>query len=202
MSLSEYHKKYMAKPDEELQRRADVKEEELRRIFEKIDFRPTNDPVRVFVVGCGEKRFVGHHKRIFSGLLGKEVDLVTSDITIEHLEGEMGIVQHDALQLFPGAPYDITYAHVFLKFIETEKQWDVLMHSWNALREGGLAIHVMDEEEVIATTETLEDGLFAVPLKRWEKQLSEEGIAYEVVEWTIEGIAPVPMKGCALILKK
>ncbi len=202
MALSDYHKKYAALSDAEIQRRADIKERELKTIFSVVPCHPAHEHVRIFVVGCGDRRFIDHHRRIFSSLLGRDVDLTTSDIAIEHLAGAPGVIRHDATKPFPGGPYDITYAHVFLKFIETEKQWDVLMNSWNALREGGIAIHVMDLEEIDAPAAALDGGLHAVPLTRWKKQLEGEGIHFKEAAWKIEGILKNPLSGRALILLK
>lgn len=202
MALSEYHQKYAAKPDEEIARRAKVKEEELRRIFNAAPLGSSATPVRLGVMGCGEKRFIQHHRNIFQTLLGRPVEVTTFDIAIEHLAGEERVFQHDVTQPLPDAPYDVTYVHVLLKFTPTDKQLDVLLNSYNALRDGGVAIHVFDAEEVAATSPTLPDGLYSVPLERWEKELDARGIKHTKVSWKIEGILPMPLEGSALMLSK
>ncbi len=202
MTLSPYHQKYASRSDEEMRRRADVKQEELRKILEQVSFTPESDPVRVAVMGCGEVRLVAHHKRMLEELLGRAVELTTFDISIEHLEGLENIVQHDVTELLPNGPYDVTYAHVLLKFIGTEKQWNVVKNSYDALRDGGIAIHVFDREEIDTREEILSDGMNAVPLERWKRQLDDEGIRYKFIEWTIEGILPEPLPGAALVLLK
>lgn len=206
MVLSPYHQKYGQRSDEELQRRADVKEQELKKVFEATKYKPAFEPVRVAILGCADRRFVHHHKRIFLKLLRKPVELTTFDITIEHLQDEEGVVQHDCTLPLPNPPYDITFGHVLLKFIETEKQWDILKNSCDSLRSPGLAIHVFDEEDVTITSLRLPDGYFSVPLERWKKKLAENGIKFFELRWNIVfEHMPIPIrgiKGGALVLMK
>lgn len=181
MTLSPYHQKYADKSDEEIRKRANAKKQELDAIFNEVPLNTTSDPARVAVLGCGDKRFVAHHKRIFEHVLKESVEVTTFDITIEHLRGEQGVIQYDCTKPLPNPPYDITYGHVLLKFIETEKQFDVLKNSFDALKVGGVAIHVFDWEEIRAEGEKLSDGLWAVPLERWKKQLEALNIAYKEI---------------------
>jgi hypothetical protein len=193
MSLSKYHQKYADLPDEELEKRARVKEEELQNIFSVIPFPKTGTPVRVGVMGCGDKRFVQYHQEIFSRLFVKPAAITTFDISTEHLTGADNVYLHDVTLPLPSGPFDVTYAHVLLKFIETEKQWDVIQNSFDALANGGITIHVFDHEEVETADVLLSNGQYAVPLERWKTQLQERGIENHTV----------PLQyGCALILKK
>jgi len=206
MALLPYHEKYRLRSDEEIARRAYVKEEELRRIFEAIKYKPADDLIRVAVLGCVDPRMVSHHKRIFEKLLEKPVELTTFDITIEHLRDKLGVVEHDCTLPLPNPPYHITFGHVLLKFIETEKQWDVIKNSYEALVPGGLAIHVYDEEDVTTTTAKQADGGWPVPLMCWKEKLEEKGILFQDLPWEIalEQI-PIPirgLKGGALVMKK
>ncbi len=207
MALSSYHQKYAARLDEELARRAMVKRDELARIFKATKYIPQQDPVRVAVLGCADRRFVAHHRRVFESLLKKQVELTTFDIAIEHLKGEEGVIQHDCTLPFPSAPYDITFSHVLLKFIEIEKQWDVIRNSYDALRPSGLAIHVFDTEDVTATSSPRQaDGYFSVPLDRWKKKLADEHVKFLDLRWTISVDGPKNsirgVKGGALVLLK
>jgi hypothetical protein len=181
MTLSSYHQKYADQTDEEIRRRADAKEQELATIFNEISLNTKSDPVRIAVLGCGDRRFIGHHKRIFEEVLKRGVEIITFDIMIDHLEGEQNVFRHDCTLPLPNPPYDITYAHVLLKFIETKKQFDVLKNSFDALKPGSVAIHVFDWEEVKAEGPKLLDGLWAVPLGKWKKQLTELGIEYKEI---------------------
>ena len=181
MTLSAYHQKYTDQPDEELKRRADAKEQELTSIFQEVSLSTDSDPVKLAVLGCGDKRFVTHHKRIFETVLKRNVEVTTFDISIDHLAGESNVFQHDCTLPLPNPPYDITFAHVLLKFIETEKQFDLLKNSFDALKSGGVAIHVFDEEEIKATSPKLTDDLWSVPLEKWKQKLTELGIEYKEI---------------------
>lgn len=130
------------------------------------------------MLGCGDKRFIKHHKVIFEELLKKPVQLTTFDISIEHLAGEDRIVQHDCTLPIPNTPYDITFAHVLLKFVETENQWDLIKNSINALKDGGLAIHVLDKENYEMQESRLPNGQFSVPLTRWKKKIDKLGYKF------------------------
>jgi len=181
MTLSPYHQKYANQPDDELKRRVDAKEQELTSIFQKVSLNTDSDPVRLAVLGCGDKRFVALHKRIFEQVLKRNVEVTTFDITIDHLVGEPNVFQHDCTLALPNPPYDITFAHVLLKFIETEKQFDLLKNSFDALKSGGVAIHVFDEEEIKATSPKLPHDLWTVPLEKWKQKLTELGIEYKEI---------------------
>src|SRR3989339_300677 len=87
MTLSTYHQKYVDQSDEELQRKADSKEQELASIFQEVSLNTDSDPVRLAVLGCGDKRFVALHKRIFEQVLKRNIEVTTFDITIDHLAG-------------------------------------------------------------------------------------------------------------------
>ena len=175
--LSSYHQKYASKPDVELELRAQVKEQELAQIFSQNSFISNNPTVRVAVMGCGDKRFVKLHQVIFEKLLHNPVELCTFDITTEHLQGEQNVHQHDCTVPLPNAPYDITYAHVLLKFIPQSQQWQVVENSYDALRAGGVAIHVLDREDYDPSL-TLSDG-YKVDLDNIEKCLLEREIPYK-----------------------
>lgn len=175
MTLSNYHQKYTNLPDEEIAKRADEKKIELLEIFKKFSL-STDTPARVAVLGCGDKRFVKHHKDIFENLLHKQVELTTFDISIEHLAGEENVIQHDCTFPIPKSPYDVTFAHVLLKFIETEKQWDLIKNSIDALKNGGLAIHVLDTEDYETKETLLPNGQFVVPLERWKQEIEKFGL--------------------------
>lgn len=178
MTLSQYHQKYADYSDEEIQKRADTKEKELKNIFEKIALKTEGEIVRLAVMGSGDKRFVGHHKRIFEKFVNKPVEVTTFDITVDHLDGESNIIQHDCTLPLPGAPYDIIYAHVLLKFIETERQWNLIQNSYDASKPGGIAIHVLDEGDYTTKEAKLSDGYFSVPLKKWKQKLNEARVEY------------------------
>lgn len=182
MSISTYHKKYIAQSDEEISNKADEKRNELLAIFKKNQLKTNTQPVRIAVLGCGDKRLIKHHREIFSTILEKPVDIITFDLTIDHLLGENNVFQHDCTMPLPNGPFDITYGHVVLRFIETQKQWDLIKNSYEALNNGGLAIHVLDREDYETKTAQLDNGLFSVPLDEWGGKLSELDIPFTTIE--------------------
>ncbi|MBL8031551.1 MAG: hypothetical protein JNK33_04495 [Candidatus Doudnabacteria bacterium] len=147
MELSTYHQKYAAQPNAEIDKKILAKQSELEAVFSTLSPAFEQVPLKIAVLGCGDKRFVPKHRELFSFLLQKPIELTTFDITTDHLEGEDGVMRHDCTLPLPNGPYDITYAHVLLKFIEPTKQVDVLYNSHQALREHGLAIHVLDTQD-------------------------------------------------------
>lgn len=193
MSLSGYHQKYADLSDEEIRKRVRAKDNELQKIFQEIQIKTNSEIVRVAVLGCADKRLIRAHQELFEKYLNKPVKLFTFDITTEHLAGEENVIQHDCTKLLPGAPYDITYAHVLLKFIETQKQWDLLMNSYTALKPRGIALHVLDAEDYKSDKVQLADGSYVVPLEQWKKKLGKENIS----------VKEIPVQyGLALILLK
>lgn len=187
--MDSYHEKYSAQSDAEIQNKVLAKREELEAIFNQLHYQPSGDSLRVAVLGCADKRFVPAHKNLFAELTGKTIELTTFDITIEHMSGEEGVIEHDCTMPIPNPPYDITYAHVILKFIEPDKQWSLVSNSCQALGAGGLAIHVLDTGDY----QTKDDQEADVDLEAIRIRLQAEGIQF------IE----VPIKyGIALVLTK
>ena len=191
--MDTYHQKYADQTAEEIQKRIDVKKDELLAIFKQIPFASSSSFLKLAVIGCGDKRFIKGHKDIFERVLKRPVEVTTFDITIEHLGGEEGVVEHDCTQPLPGGPYTITYAHVILKFIDTEKQWDLIKNSYDALESGGLAIHILDNEEYETEGVKLDNGYYTVPLKRWIQKLEENEIKHQEIPVTY-GLALVLLK--------
>ena len=202
MTLSKYHQTYASKSDEEIEKRAQVKEEELRKIFTKVTFKPSGETIRIAVLGCGERRLIKHHQRIFEKLFKRPIELITFDLNTDHLGDEVGVVQHDVTKPLPGGPYDLTYAHVLLKFIEREKQWAVIKNSYDALRSPGMAIHIFDSQEIEEKGEKLPDGYYSVPLEVWKEKLGLEGIEFQELSWSIKGVVEIPIEGLSLVLLK
>lgn len=91
MALSEYHQKYNNQSDEEILNKVKEKDAELETIFNAVLLQTESSVVRVAVLGCGDKRFVEAHKKLFEKFTRKPVKLITFDITIEHLEGEENV---------------------------------------------------------------------------------------------------------------
>lgn len=179
MTLSPYHLKYQNRSDVDIALRIRAKERELVQVFDHIRFVPTQSPVRIAILGCGDRRFVKVHKEIFERLLSTPVEVITFDVAVEHLAGEESVVQHDCSLPLPTAPYDITYSNVLLKFIPHEKQFAVLQNSYAALRPGGVAIHFLAPEDYETKEERQPDGYFSVPLEKYEQELVAQKIVYQ-----------------------
>jgi len=193
MILSLYHQKYANQPDAEIKNRANEKRQELAAIFKQTQIKTAGETAKVAVIGCGDKRFIKYHKEIFESFIKRPVEIITFDITVDHLVGEKNVVQHDCTLPLPNGHFDITYAHILLRFIETEKQWDLIKNSYEALKSGGLAIHLLDKEDYETNEPKLSNGLFSVPLNEWRAKLDEQGITYK----------DVPVKyGLALVILK
>ncbi|MEK7540492.1 MAG: class I SAM-dependent methyltransferase [Patescibacteria group bacterium] len=183
MNLSEYHQQQAAETFGKMLDKVKEKDAELEAVLKAVPV-SINGLAHVAVLGCGDKRYIPYHQLLFEDHLGTEVDMTTFDITIEHLAGVPGVVQHDCTQPLPGGPYDLTFAHVLLKFISVDKQLAVLKNSYNALRSGGIAIHIIDTKEIEADK---------VPVSILKEQLAQEKIE----------VSEVPVKyGIALVLRK
>ena len=175
--LDEYHQKYANRSDKELKDRIAEKEKELILIRDAVNPKFKSETLNIAIIGCGEKRFVAGHRDIFARVFDKPVNITTLDITIDHLVGEENIVQHDCTLPLPKGPYDITFAHVLLRYIPKEKQWDLVKNSFNSLKDGGMAIHVLDPED----DETTE----LVDLPAIEDNLKNESISSKKVKLPI-----------------
>ncbi len=113
-------------------------------------------PVRVVVLGASDKRYIAIHKKIFQDLLGREVDIKTLDLDTHHLDGAEGVIGHDVTKPFPEAPYDLVFSHELMKFLSADEQKRVVQNSYDALGEGGIAMHIMHEPSINGTKELRE----------------------------------------------
>ena len=173
----EYHQKYANRSNAEMNDRIAEKGKELILIRDAVNPNFLSDTLSIAVMGCGEKRFVAGHREIFTKVFDRPVKITTFDITIDHLAGEEKIIQHDCTQPLPDGPYDITFAHVLLRFIPKEKQFDLVINSFKALNDGGIAIHVLDPEDY----ETSE----LVDLPAIEENLKKKNIHTKKVDLSI-----------------
>ena len=183
--LSKYHQRYSEKSDEELDKRIAEKEKEL--VVIKFAVNPVfnSNVIDVAIIGCGDKRFIKGHRKIFLDVFGQQVNITTFDITVDHLTGENNVYQHDCTLPLPNGPYDITFAHVLLRFIEKEKQWQVVANSFDVLKTNGIAIHVLDPEDY--------ENIELVDLPAIEEKLLQNNIKFKKIKLSI-GIALVLIK--------
>jgi hypothetical protein len=199
MTISEYHQKYANLPDEEIAKRAKVRELELVEISKHVILMTGDRRADVGVIGCGDKRFIKLHQKMFEDVLNKPVRIISFDISVEHLKGEKNVIMHDCVKPLPNGPYDLIYAHVVLKFNSRDKQWQILKNSYDALQLGGIAIHIINKEDYSVREEKLASGYFSVPVKLWKEQLSREGIKF--IELPL-GNCGIDFEGIALVLMK
>jgi len=182
--MDKYHLKYSSSPDKEIQNRLQEKLTELKRIFKVVQLNTNDGIIKLAVLGCADRRLIKGHREIFEKVFKKPIDITTLDIVTTHLGKDAKIIKHDCTLPIPGGPYSITYAHVLLKFIQKDKQWNLILNSYNALKLGGLAIHILDKEDYQQDV---------VPLTKLINKLETSKIKYK----------KVPIKyGLALIIKK
>jgi hypothetical protein len=176
MELSKYHQKYVGLTEESILFGLRAKEIELTQVLEKIKYQPSQGVLKIAVLGCADKRFVKGHKILFQKLLGCEVNVITFDITIDHLKNEENIVQHDCTLPLPNKPFDLIFSHILLKFISPEKQWAVLENSFLALNPGGVALHFMDVGGKTLATSMIAGGVYQIDLENLKFKLQEKNI--------------------------
>jgi len=178
MGLSKYHLGYVNLPEDKAAFGLRAKEIELQQVFEKMNYKPSSEIVTIAVLGCADKRFVAGHKEIFEKLFNRKVDAITFDITVEHLQGEENVIEHDCTKPLPNGPFDLIFAHILLKFMPPEKQWLVLQNSYNALKQGGVALFFMDVGGKSQITSMLVEGFYQIPLEEIKKKLSKARIKF------------------------
>jgi hypothetical protein len=178
MNLGQYRERRSSLSDSEIEKHLRIKEDELESVVRASGIRFRQPMIRVAVLGCADRRSIAGHRDIFRRVLGGPVDLVTFDITVEHLASGEGVVQHDCTVPLPDAPYDLAYGHILLKFMPPDKQWQVLLRSYEALRSGGVALHFMHESGHSQPSDMLPDGFYQVPLREFEEALTAEGVEF------------------------
>jgi len=178
--LSEYHQRYQKMSDAEIANRIKVKEIGLRQVIATVGgASPPAPEVRIMILGCADKRLIEHYRQIFSSIYGKPTKLTTTDITIEHLQGAEGVIQHDAIEPLPGGPYDVVYADVLIRFVDPAKQFSVLKNSFDALAPGGIAIHIFASEDFDPPPNYQPmPGTYKVDLNALQLELTKAGIGY------------------------
>jgi SAM-dependent methyltransferase len=193
MGLSDYHIKYASLPDEEIENRAKYKKEELLALCNELKLETNSQSCDVAVMGCGDKRLIAKHQEIFSEFCGRPVKIITFDVTIDHLSGANNVIQHDCIDPLPGGPYDIVYGHVLLRFIHPDHQWGVIKNTYDVLKPGGLSIQILDFLDFTTESKRLPNGLYSVPLRKYEEQMDAEGMTF--IEVTAK-------KGLVLAIRK
>ena len=181
MTLNTYHQSYALISDTEIEKRSQTKEAELAIMFSRINPLLTKIPIKIAVLGCADARMVKRNQMMFERLFKHEVEIFTLDIKIEHLKGEQNIIEHDCLLPIPNGPYDVCYSHVLLKFIVPEKQFDVILNSYQVLTDGGMAIHVLDGNDYEIMGENEKEGFYSVDLAFLENELLKNKLKFKFI---------------------
>lgn len=181
MAFSDYHQKYLKELPENIDSRLRAKQHELIQVIEKADITFPNGLLRIAVLGCADKRLVKAHKAIFEEVFQRHVDILTFDISIDHLSGEEQVYEHDCREPIPYTPYTAAYSHTLLRFMEPEEQWKVLLNSYHALKEGGVALHFMSKDGKTEPTRMMQEGYWQIPLDAFETKLDGLGIKHQRV---------------------
>jgi len=192
--LSEYHQHYAALSDEEIAARIAAKKDEFAAVLEASTVTVGKSPILIAVMGCPDRRMTPLHQKMFEDVLVKTVKMTTYDITTDHLEGVPGVVEHDVTEPLPGGPYDFILAHVLLRFIEEDQQWYAIFNSYDALKPGGVAIHVLDEQDYATKGDVIPNGYHTVPLEKWKDKMRALDMEYIEV--------PVPHGVALAIIRK
>lgn len=199
--LSLHYKEYGSQPDSWVNNMAVTKRSIVAHILSETSLAMQHIPVRVVVLGASDKRYVPIHKKIFEELLGSEVDMKTLDLDTHHLDGTEGVIEHDVTKPFPKVPYDIVFSHELMKFLSADEQKHVVINSYNALREGGLAMHIMHEPSIKGTKE-LRDWQYRVN----PDHLLEDALAHKIdakkIIFQSESLVDWLRETTILILKK
>lgn len=174
-TLSPYHQRYAGKSEQGIRERVTRKGQELDYIFQELGRIPQHDgPAEVAVLGCADLRYLPHHQEMFESRLWTPTDVTTYDLTTEHLRDGNNVVQHDCTAPLPDPPYDITYGHHVPQFIPTERQGLLFINSYEALRENGLAIFLMNNTD--DQPDPLRPDHYPVPFDRWRSLLAERKV--------------------------
>lgn len=171
--LQQHYQEYAGRPDEHVAKRAAIKLHLVQTVLEASGFKPEADPVKVAVLGASDKRYIPIHRRIFEEVVGKRVDMTTFDLEIEHLARQEGIIEHDITKPFPNTPYDLVFSHELMKFLDQYEQICAIYNAFNALRNGGLAMHIIHAPAIFGTAD----------LRSWQYRVDPSQLA-EVLQRT------------------
>ncbi|MBT5808285.1 hypothetical protein HOI18_03355 [Candidatus Uhrbacteria bacterium] len=213
MKLSDYHQHYVERSDEQIVRRVASKRLEIKEALQQSGFVSKNNPVRVAILGCADKRFVSAYKELFEEALKTDVNLTVFDLTIDHLEGAAGVVQQDITKPLIGGPFDITFAHIVLKFIKPELHLSVFQNAYDVLSDGGLAVFIQGKEEL--QSDSPEENTYLPETYKYERNdihpvnlttirqyLKENSIKFLEFNQVHKNIEPVDIEAHQLLLMK
>jgi hypothetical protein len=207
--ISKYHQIWAEKSDEKVRHFVLVKEMQFQQVFKTIGAPSfgASEP-RIAVLGCKERRLALWQNEMFTRLLGKPTGVTTFELTIEHLSGVPGVIQHDATEPLPGGPFDIVYADVLVRFIKPEKQFSILSNAWDALAPGGVAFIVFSHNDYDPRPDYVPvPDTYHVDMNALQLELSKRKIPFVEVPVVIETTQPgsdkkISIDDLFLVLKK
>ena len=182
--LKAHYKEYASQHDSWVNNMRNVKKSIVQTVFGKVSFCPGGEPLRVAVLGASDKRYIRIHKGVFTEVTGKAVEVTTFDIDTSHLSGEEGVVHHDVTRPFP-KKFDLVFSHELMKFLEPEKQAEVIKNSHYSLSPGGFSMHIIHSPS-IEGTEELRDWQHRVDPDSIIDNLKGQGIPCRKIVFTIE----------------
>lgn len=199
--LKAHYVEYGTQPDEWVSNMEITKASIVEAVIKTAPLKTDHEPVKVCVLGASDKRYLPIHHRVFEKVLRKKIVIETLDIDAEHLGGESDtVVVHDVTKPFP-KNYDMIFSHELMKFLTAEEQFLTIKNSFNALEEGGVAMHIMHEPSLKGTSE-LRTWQNRVDPDQLISQLEVEGIQAKKLVFESKSTVPWLRKTTVIILQK
>lgn len=171
--LAAHYAEYAAQSDVWVSNMETTKQSIVRHVLSAAGFDSDKDKLNVVVLGASDKRYIPIHERVFSESTEKEIALITFDLDPRHLGGaSTNVLQHDVTQSFPGEPFDIVFSHELMKFLTSEEQLKTIVNSYQALCQGGVAMHIIHEPSIQGTQE----------LRSWQHRVDPDTLLMQLKE--------------------
>ncbi|MAG02894.1 hypothetical protein CMI42_06155 [Candidatus Pacearchaeota archaeon] len=152
--LEKHYLEYSTRSNDRIKDRERAKKSIVRQVLSKMNFKIRNENIKIVVLGASDERYISVHRRIFEEILRCSIDIVTLDIDTKHLGGESKtVISHDVTKPFPNVFYDIVFSHELMKFLSPNERLAVIRNSYEAIGDGGIAMHVLHEPSIKGTSE-------------------------------------------------
>lgn len=162
--LQAHYEEYASLSDVWVRNMMDTKRSIVHQVLQMTSYSKSKT-TKVAVLGASDKRYIAIHQQVFQEQLQGAVTVHTLDIDTEHLGGASStVVEHDITKQFPQKPYDIIFSHELMKFLTEDEQLATLKRSHDAIKIGGLAMHVMHEPSILGTSE----------LRNWQNRVDPD----------------------------
>lgn len=171
--LANHYAEYAAQSDEWVSNMEKTKHSIVRHVLNAAGFHSDKDKLNVAVLGASDKRYIPIHERVFAESTKKEIALITFDLDPKHLGGaSTNVILHDVTQPFPGELFDIVFSHELMKFLGPEEQLKTIVNSYQALCQGGVAMHIIHEPSIQGTQE----------LRSWQHRVDPDTLLRQLKE--------------------